>query len=176
MAVERIQSTWEVFSTNFAKFHRLPFGTELRLYDTDGRRRRADMVVKRQRISAKSLPRVEDDENVKALLDVASGMLSMDLRARRWRLQLHAPDGELINGNEKVRTVRRRTPRPTPDELGQAEFDRALTDELQSTAYTSIVEAEHLIEDPSTTVCTAFVRALVQRYDFRAVSEALRTR
>ena len=45
--------------------------------------------------------------------------------------------------------------------------------ELQSTAHDSITESEYLIDDPSTTVCSAYVRALVERYGRPAVVDAL---
>ena len=176
MAANFIQTTWGTFSTKFAQFQHLPFGTEFRLHDSQGRRRRSDMLVKRRRISSKTMSRMDDGENVKALLDSASGMLSMDLQARRWTIRLHGPTGEPLNGNTKVRTVRALHGIPTQDEIDEAEAQRLLIDELQSTAYASIVEAEHLVEDPALSVCAGYVRALVERYGFRAVEEALRSR
>lgn len=173
MATKLIQSQWGVFSRNFTKFHRLPFGTELRLYDSHGRKKRKDFLVKRRRINSKTMSRVDDGDNVRSLLDSVSGVLSTNLKARRLRLELYSPNGERINGNMLISTVREMEALPTSDDIERMEAEEILIDEIQSTARATITESEHLVEDPSTTVCTAYVRALLERYGRQAVLIAL---
>jgi hypothetical protein len=173
MATKLIQTQWGVFSSNFVKFHRLPFGTELRLYDYNGRKKRTDFLVKRQRISAKVMNRADDVDNVRSLLDTAMSMLSTNLKARRLRLELFSPNGELINGNKLVRTVRQMTPLPTADDIERKESEEASISEVQSTARASIIESEYLVDDPSTTVCVGYIRALIERYGRSAILSAL---
>ncbi len=173
MAIKLIQTQWGVFSRNFVKFHRLPFGTELRLYDSNGRKKRTDFLVKRQRVCAKVMSKADDSDNVRSLLDAAISMLSTDLKARKLRLELFGPDGEAINGNKLIRTVRQMEPLPTAKDIERMEVEEALISDVQSTAKASIVESEYLVEDPAITECSGYVRALTERYGRPAVLSAL---
>ncbi len=173
MVAKLIQTQWVVFSKNFVKFHRLPFGTELRLYDSDGRKKRSDFLVKRQRVSPKTMSRASDSDNVRSLLDGAASVLSTNLKARRLRMELFSPNGESVNGNKLIRTVRQMEPLPASDDIERRDAEESLISEVQSTAKASIVESEYLVDDPSTTVCTGYVRALTERYGRRAVLAAL---
>lgn len=173
MVTKLIQTQWGVFSRNFAKFHGLPFGTELRLYDSHGRKKRKDFLVKRQRITSNSMDRSDDNDNVKSLLDRAENMLSTDIKARLLSLELFAPNGERINGNKLIRTVRQMDPLPTSDDIERMEAEEILASNIQSIAMAAIVESEYLVDDPSTTVCAGYMRALTERYGRQAVLAAL---
>ena len=173
MPAKLIETTWVEFSTAFAKFHKLPFGTELRLFDSSGKKKRADFKIKRSRISSSSMTRADDDENVRSLVNVAINSLSTDLKLRRLKVEMFGSDGQSINGNTLIRKVRKMTPKPSVADLERLQAAEAFVAEVQDTAYASIVESEHLIDDPSTTVCSAYIQALVERYGRRAVVIAL---
>lgn len=173
MPQKLFETTWAAFSNAFVKFQRLPFGTELRVFDSAGKKKRSDFRVKRPRIHANSMVRASDSMNARALLDLSIDFLSTDLRARNLKVELFGPDGRAINGNMLVRRVRQMEPRQTVDDLERIEAEEALLAEVRDSAYASIVESEHLIEDPTNTVCRAFVKALVERYGRAAVLGAL---
>lgn len=173
MGTKLIQTKFIVFSNNFVKFHHLPFGTELRLYDANDRKKRADFLVKRKPISSRVINRANDDDNVRLLLDTAVNMLSANLVARRLRLELFGPNGTQINGNTLIRTVRQMMPLPTADDIARKESEEALIFEVQSAAKASIIESEYMIDDPSTTVCIGYIRALTERYGRPAILSAL---
>lgn len=173
MPAKLIETTWGDFSSRFVSFQRLPHGTELRLFDSDGRKKRSDWTIKRRPIRSGSLDRVSDEDNVRTLLDSAIDSLSTDLRARKLRLELFGPAGQNINGNTLLRRVRKLAPKPTEADLQYREIENALGDQLKESALSSIRESEHLVDDPSTTVCQAYVDALVERYGRRAVLDAL---
>ena len=173
MPAKLIETTWVEFSTAFAKFHKLPFGTELRLFDSSGKKKRVDFKIKRTRISSSSMARADDDVNIRSLIDVAINSLSTDLKLRRLKVEIFGPDGQSINGNTLIRKVRKMEPKPSEADLERLQEEEAFVAAVQSTAYASIVESEYLIDDPSTTVCCAYVQALVERYGRRAVVSAL---
>lgn len=173
MPTKLIETTWADFSAAFAKFHKLPFGTELRLFDSSGRKKRTDFKVKRNRISSSSMTRADEDDNVRALIDAAVSLLSTDLHSRRLKVELFGPDGQSINGNTLIRKVRKMEPKLSAADLERRREEEAFVAEVQTTAYASIVESEHLVDDPSTTVCGAYIQALVERYGRRAVVSAL---
>lgn len=168
-----IQTQWGVFSKNFAKFHRLPFGTDLRLFNSAGKKKRSDFKVKRQRLNSKTMLRIGDNENVRFLLDSALTLMSTDLNARRLNLELFNPNGEFVNGNTLVQTLREMDSLPTDDDIEQMHIDELLIDEMESIAHSTIVDSEYLVDDPSVTVCSGFVRALVERYGRQSVIESL---
>lgn len=100
-------------------------------------------------------------------------MLSANLVARRLRLELFGPNGTQINGNTLIRTVRQMMPLPTADDIARKESEEALIFEVQSAAKASIIESEYMIDDPSTTVCIGYIRALTERYGRPAILSAL---
>jgi hypothetical protein len=173
MTAKLIETSWAEFSSAFVKFHRLPHGTALRLFDPSGRKKRSDFKIKRQRVTARAMQRADDDDNVRALLDVAIGVVSTDLRTRRLRVELYGPNDQPLNGNTLVRKVRRMEPKSTPDDLARDLEEIALVESLQAVAGMSIAESEHLVDDPSKTVCLAFVNALSERYGRSAVLAAI---
>jgi hypothetical protein len=173
MASKLIETQWGIFSVNFIKFHRLPFGCELRLFDAAGRKKRTDFLVKRKRVSSKTMNRADDSNNVKWLLDTALEVTSTDLMARRLKIELFGPNGKKINGNTLIGKVRQMPPKPTEHDIDRMHEEEHLISEVQSNAQSTIVEAEYLIDDPSTIVCSGYVRALVERYGRESVVTAL---
>ena len=173
MASKYVRTDWETFSRKFVAFQRLPYGTELRLFHADGRKARTDLQVMRRPVRGTTTRRLEPDETVSALREVALGLLATDFKARRLDLQLYGPDGEVVKGNTRLSTVRKLPPAPTQQEQEQQENEAALVAQLQDSAQGAIAELEYLIEDPTTTVCPAVVNALVQRYGRRSVVQAL---
>jgi hypothetical protein len=173
MPKKLIETRWSVFSDAFVRFQRLPFGSGMRLIDKSGRKKRADFRVKRVRVNSQNASVAADFENVKSLLDSARGLLSTDLHARRLTIELVGPDGQQINGNTRLLTVRQMEPKPSADDIERAEANEQLIEEVQSNATAAIRESEYLVDDPSSTVCAAYVRALVERYGRAAVREAL---
>lgn len=161
-----IHSTWDEFSRKFSKQQGLPLGTALHLYDANGRKKRADWQVKRKKV--RSVPRANGSETVHSLLQTATGLLSTDIIARRLKIRLASPQGDLIPGNTHVRTVRALPRRLTEHELAveaqrKLEIDH-LREEVARVACSEIREAEHLLEDPHDVVPHAYLIALFDRY------------
>ena len=173
MTAKLIETTWAEFSAAFVRFHKLPFGTELRLFDAAGKKKRTDFKVKRSRVTSKSMARAADDDNVRSLINTAVDSVSTHLLLRKLKVELFGPDRQVINGNTLDRKVRKMAPRPTEADLERLQEEDSFVMELQTTAHGSIVESEHLVDDPSTTVCRAYLQALVERYGRRAVVSAL---
>lgn len=172
MGTKLIQTRWDRFSKSFVRFHSLPSGCELRLYDSQGRKKRADLLVKRKRVNGKYLDRATDSTNVTELISQAISLLSTDVRARGLRIGLHAPDGTRINGNTFIRTVRDMNPKTSALVHEQASLEEHQIEEIQELAHTALLDAEDLVDEPSRVVCAGFVRALEQRYSARAVRAA----
>lgn len=100
------------FSSKLVKFHKLPNGTEIRLYRKKTERHvRSDFTVKRQAISQKNIPKFGDTCNVKDFLDMSRELLSTDIEARGLEMRLYAPDGNRVYGNTFLGTVRNLEPR-----------------------------------------------------------------
>ena len=173
MPTKLIETTWSEFSLAFTKFQKLPFGTELRLFDAAGKKKRTDFKVKRSRITSTAMIRAGENDNVRSLVDIAVASLSTNLQQRRLKAELFEPSGQKINGNTLIRRVRKMDARPTEADLERVEGEEAVVAEVKRTAYASIVESEHLVDDPSATVCSAYVLALVERYGRRSVVAAL---
>ena len=172
-----IHSTWDEFSRKFAKQQRLPLGTALHLYDASGRKKRSDLQVKRKKIG--SVPRADGSQTVHSLLQTATNLLSTDINARRLKIRLASPQGDLIPGNTHVRTVRELPRRRTEHELA-VEAQRILEidylrREVQRVADREISEAEHLLEEPHDVVPHAYLFALCDRYGRDSVTDALET-
>ena len=173
MPAKLIETTWSEFSVAFTKFHRLPFGTELRLFDAARKKKRTDFKVKRSRITSTAMDRARDIDNVKSLIDAAVASLSTNLQQRKLTARLFGPSGKAISGNTLIRKVRQMDAKPTEADLERVEAEEAFVAEVQRTAYASIVESEHLVDDPAATVCSAYVLALVERYGRKSVVTAL---
>ena len=104
------------FSSKLVRFHKLPNGTEIRLYRKKAERRvRSDFTVKRKGINSKNVSEFDDSWNVKDFLDEAKDLLSTDIDARGLEMQLFAPDGSRINGNTLLGNVRRLEPQIDED-------------------------------------------------------------
>ena len=73
-------STLADFSSKLVKFHKLPNGTEIRLYRKKTERRvRSDFTVKRQVINPRNISRLHDSCNVRDFLDKSKALLSTDI-------------------------------------------------------------------------------------------------
>ncbi len=104
-------SEWSDFSQRFVRIHRLPKGTELRLYRrSDGRRVRSDFSVKRKAVNRTNVTRLIGNDRVSELLADARALLSTDIDARGLEMRLYGPDGDRINGNTHLQTVRSMEP------------------------------------------------------------------
>ena len=172
-----IYSTWDEFSRKFAKQQGLPLGTALHLYDASGRKKRSDWHVKRQKV--RSVPRADGSQTVHSLLQTATDLLSTDINARRLKIRLASPRGDLIPGNTHVQTVRDLPRRRTEHELA-VEAERKLEidylrGEVQQVARHEISEAEYLLEEPHDVVPHAYLFALCDRYGRDSIKDALET-
>lgn len=170
---KHIETQWAVFSANFLKFHRIPFGSELRIIDINGRKKRADFVVNRERINHETMTRIDDAAKVSDLLHTVLTITVTDLSARKLRVTLVGPDGRVLNGNTLIRNVKL-----LPRKLTESDKEREAEEahhalEAQASADASLIEAEYQCEDPAAIVCLGFVRALVARYGRKAVLEAV---
>jgi hypothetical protein len=104
------------FSSKLVKFHKLPNGTEIRLYRKKTKRRvRSDFTVKRQAINPKNISKLDDSSNVRDFLDKSRALLSIDIEARGFEMRLYAPDGSKLNGNTLLESVRKFEPHITED-------------------------------------------------------------
>ena len=168
-----VRLPWEEFSRKFVAKQDLPLGAELRLYSND-RRKRADWHVKCRRF--KSLVKVLDGDRVSSLLDVATNQLSTDIVAQGLKLRLLGPQGQVVNGNTLVRTVRAMPRARTDYDDDEAERKVWETAEVRRVADMQIKEAEYLREDPSEVVLPAYLSALVAWYGMPAVVAALEDR
>lgn len=168
-----ITTRWDAFSERFVKFHRLPFGTELRLYDADNRKKRRDFMIQRKQITTQTSTVADDNDTVATLLGSASALLSIDLEARRLHLRLYDPEGRRIVGQTQVRTVRLLPPAAPPKEIVNQEPRSALIEKTKAIALSVLKECEHGVDEPHTIVCAAFVLALVERYERKSVMAAL---
>ena len=170
-----IHSTWDEFSRKFAKRQGLPLGTELHLYDANGRKKRSDWQVKRKKVA--SVPKAAGYETVHGLLQTATNLLSTDINARRLKICLVSPQGDRIQGNTHVGTVRALPRHRTEDELAeQAQRDleiEYLRRETEKVASSEINEAEHLLEEPEDIVPHAYLSVLCERYGRERIEEAL---
>ena len=116
MARKLKSSSLADFSTRLVRFHKLPNGTEIRLYRKKTERRvRSDFTVKRKGINSKNLEKFGDSWNVSDFLDEARAILSTDIEARGLEMQLYAPDGSKINGNTLLGNVRKFDPKIDED-------------------------------------------------------------
>lgn len=171
-----LQTKLGVFSEKFVKFQLLPFGIELHFYRKDGRKIRTNMLIDRKGVNAKNINKLDDDDTVKSLLAEAIKALSIDIQNLGWTLKLY--DGakrKFIIGNTKIGTVRKKDAKLTADEMEQKYIDEQLMIEIQDKASSEIINSEYQIDvdDPSITVCSAYVSALVSRYGRQAVESAL---
>jgi hypothetical protein len=122
MARRLKSSTLVEFSARLVRLFGLPRGSEIRVYrKKTGRRVRSDSTVKWRAIDAKNIERLPDSSNVRELLDEALGVLSTDLEARGCDVYLYAPDGNRLNGNTLLGTVR--SLEPIASEHDGEEFD-----------------------------------------------------
>jgi hypothetical protein len=173
MRRELIETTWGHFSERFVSHHDLPYGTELRLFDSKGKKKRTDLKVRRRRITSTSIARASDSDNVRSLVEAAINLMSTDLRARKLSVKLFGPDGRAIDGHKLIKNVRALPARPTEEDRERQDGEQALLAERQDAAYTSIRELEYQVDDPSKIVCGAVVNALVERYGRSAVIAAI---
>lgn len=173
MKKQIIESTWGDFSRKFIKAQSLPYGTELRLSDLQGKKKRNDIKIKRQKILKKTTEQIKDSENVKYLITIANGMLSSDITARKLKIELVSPERKVLNGNTSVGTVRNMQPRQTEEDKERLENEEEIISEMQANFTMWLSEAEYLVEDPSTTLCKAIINGAVERYGRAAVIEAL---
>ncbi len=173
MAEKLIETTWKVYSNRMVKFQDLPYGSELRMFDSEGRKKYSNLKVKRRRVIAKVVDRLEDGDTVKTLIELVASLLTMDIAARKYRIALYGPDGVRVENNTHLGTVRALTPKPTEAELERQANEEAFIEEQKSIATSAIAELEYLVDDPTTTTCAAFVRALTERYGREAVMAAL---
>ena len=173
-----IHSTWDEYSRKFAKRQGLPLGTELHLYDANGRKKRSDWQIKRRKVG--SVPRAAETETVHSLLQTATDLLSTDISARRLKICLVSPQGDRIQGNTHVGTVRalpRHRTEVEPAEEAQQDLEiEYLRGETKKIASGEITEAEHLVEEPEHVVPHAYLFVLCERYGrerIEAVLEAI---
>ncbi|AFS39165.1 hypothetical protein AWH61_12300 [Alteromonas sp. W12] len=116
MARKLKSSSLADFSTKLVRFHKLPNGTEIRLYRKKTERRvRSDLTVKRKGINSKNIEVFKDSWNVRDFLDEARALLSTDVEARGLEMQLFAPDGSRIYGNTLLGNVRKLEPKIEED-------------------------------------------------------------
>lgn len=116
MARKLKSSSLADFSTKLVRFHKLPNGTEIRLYRKKTERRvRSDLTVKRKGINSKNIEVFDDSWNVRDFLDEARALLSTDVEARGLEMQLFAPDGSRIYGNTLLGNVRKLEPKIEED-------------------------------------------------------------
>ena len=174
MAKRLTQTTWGTFSVRFVRYNALPYGCELRLYDRRGRRKRSDLVLKRQRVVPSNIAPAKGASTVRELLDAARALLSATVKERRWSRELYGPDGAPISNNTRIRNVRRLDPRPTRDEIQRREYVEERISEVEASARIALAEAEYLIDDPTEIVCPGFVRALANRFGRSAIMAVLR--
>jgi hypothetical protein len=117
MARKLKSSSLGEFSSKLIRFHKLPNGTEIRLYRKKTERRvRSDFTVKRKSINSKNVEKLDNSMNVRNFLDMARDLLSTDIEARGFEMQLFAPNGSKINGNTLLGNVRNFEPRITEDQ------------------------------------------------------------
>ncbi len=170
-----IHSTWDGYSRKFVKRQGLPLGTELHLYDANGRKKRSDWQVKRRKVG--SVPRAAETETVHSLLQTATDLLSTDINARRLKIYLVSSQGDRIPGNTHVGTVRALPRLRTEDELAEeAQRDleiEHLRGETKKIASAEIIEAEHLIEEPEHVVPHAYLFVLCERYGRERIEAVL---
>jgi len=104
-------SEWSDFSQRFVRIHGLPQGTELRLYRrSNGRRVRSDFSIKRKAVNRTNVAQLSGTDRVSDLLADAKAILSTDINARGLEMWLFGPDGNWINGNAHLQTVRNMEP------------------------------------------------------------------
>jgi hypothetical protein len=104
-------SEWSDFSQRIVRIHGLPKGTELRLYRRrDDRRVRSDFSVKRKAVNRTNVAQLNGTDRVSDLLADAKTLLSTDIDARGLEMRLYGPDGDRINGNTYLQTVRNMEP------------------------------------------------------------------
>lgn len=97
------------FSLHFTKFHKLPNGVQLRVWNvTDKRWVRQDFTIKRHALTPASAEQFDGGTNVTALLEHAESLLSMELskQGRRREFRLAMSDGTHILGGTHLETVR----------------------------------------------------------------------
>jgi len=110
-------SEWSDFSKRIVRIRGLPKGTELRLYRrSDGRRVRSDFSVKRKAVNRTNVEQLNGTDRVSDLLADARTLLSTDIDARGLEMRLYGPDGDRINGNTYLQTVRNMEPAIQDDE------------------------------------------------------------
>jgi hypothetical protein len=103
-------STVAEFSASLVKFFKLPYGTQLRLYDTTTERQvRSDKTFKRKGINKKNkqtfLSNGGQFNNVTDLRTFAISIITVELGANQ-TFRLYAPDGSLLRGNVLLSNVK----------------------------------------------------------------------
>jgi len=105
-------SSLNEFSSKMVRYQDLPFGTEFRLYRTNsGQRVRSDITIKRKGVNPKNISKLDGTWNVKDLIEKVVDFLSTDITARKFEMQLFAPDSTRINGNTLLANVRKLEPK-----------------------------------------------------------------
>jgi hypothetical protein len=101
------------FSSRFVKLQGLPNGTEVRLYRRrDHRRVRSDLVLERKLMSARVMEKMDDDKNVRDVLNFARSLLLTPIEDEGFEMILFGSNGERLNGNVLLRNVRLMPPKP----------------------------------------------------------------
>ena len=116
-----LQVRWDRTASRWLKRNEIPHGSALVLQrEADNRKVRGDTIIHRHRLPAAA----PDTETVAGALRALEETLITDIKARRQRLRLYAPDGSIIDGRTHLGNVRSLTPKPTEeDKQLKADFD-----------------------------------------------------
>jgi len=172
MSTRLLEIEWRDFSSRLIESERLPFGTELRLYKGDAKKR-GDFRIKMKRVFRWGRPRMGSDARVSDLIRTIPTMLSTELEARKLEIRVYGPDKKKIPGNTLLKNVRKLAPRPTAQDLAEKEMLEGLIADVQVDAEAAIKKSERLIDDPGSVVCPAYVQALVERFGSDLVRECI---
>jgi len=172
MSTQLLEIEWRDFSSRLVESERLPFGTELRLYKGDAKKR-GDFRVKMKRVYRWGKPRMGDGDRVSDLIRFVPTMLSTELEARQLEIRVYGPDKKKIPANTLLKTVKKLAPRPTAQDIAEQEMLDGLIADVQADAEAAIKKSERLVDDPSSVVCPAYVKALVERFGSDLIREHL---
>ena len=169
-----VRDEWHVLSDKFVRHQRLPYGTKLVLehqFSGSSKRRkvRNDMTFTRHLFNG----RADDDNTVTELIkQYLVPALTVDPESKNLLVKLIGPNGEMPNGNTKVKKVRKYPPLPTANEIEEENIRQAEIDEIAKIADSNLRVAEEL-RDYTELVLRGTLKALILRYGRTTVDEAL---
>lgn len=174
----KIECTIGDFSSKLLRYHRLPKTCSISFYSTGSNERkvRDDKIIHRKAINKTNIKRLGDDSTVSDMLKQAINSLFTQIELKRMEIRLLDPNGKIINGGTKLRTVKNNYFECDENENTKNSIhdDEWLweVESIEKEAITQIKEAEYL-RAGGDTIVYGYVKALISVHGQAFVETAI---